>query len=85
MLHWNRMSFVETLYRSWTPETSQVGDNTEFIQTPIAVGRDEFPAVFAHLSPFCKHLSVLLPEPVHSEAVSWKVLLEHADVLQKIL
>ena len=79
------MSLCRTLYRARAPETSQVGDNAEFIETPIAVGRDEFSAVFAHLSPFRKHLSVLLPEPVHSEAVSWKALLEHADVLQKIL
>jgi hypothetical protein len=61
-----------------------VGDNVEFIGTPIAVGREDFSAVFAHLNPFRKHLSVLLPEPVHSEPVAWEVLLERGDVLQEI-
>ena len=28
---------------------------------------------------------MLLTEPVHSEVMPWKALLEHADVLQKIL
>ncbi len=45
-----RTSFCGTLYRARAPETSQVGDNAEFIQTPIAVGGDEFSAVFGHLS-----------------------------------
>ena len=90
------MSFGGTLYRARTPETSQVGDNVEFIQTPIAVGREEFSAVhhiFRYAGtqhPFLlgqrgcgECIQVSFEDPLKFRIGHWTVLYSALSVIQR--
>jgi len=75
---------TETLYRTRAPKASEVGDTAKLIETTITVGCDEVFSVLAHLGPLRQKLSMLLAEPVHSEVVARKTLLENTNVFEKI-